>query len=92
MFPEQEVKKSEWMNKDNSLRTAHKRRDEMKESIQSEMKDLGKNAWGLFNGVTYYTSHRMRRGNAGFGNTNGTAQQLNARAWEYCKKLVSDLR
>lgn len=92
MFPEPEVKKSDSINEPKSLRHANKRRHEMMESIQLEMKDLGKNAWGLFNGVTYYTSNRMRRGNAGFGNTNGTAQQLNARAWEYCKKLVSERR
>jgi len=59
----------------------------MMESIQLEMKDLGQNAWGLLNGVTFYTSHRIR-GNSGFGNTNGTAQQLNARAWEYCQGLL----
>ena len=87
MFPDPIVKEKLSIQEHESLRRSKKRRREMMESIQLEMKDLGHNAWGLFNGVTFYTSNRMR-GNAGFGNTNGTAQQLNARAWEYCTKLI----
>jgi hypothetical protein len=70
-----------------TLRRSSRQRHEMLESIQLEMKDLGKNAWGMFNGVTFFTSNRMR-GNPGFGNTNGTAHRLNARAWQYCVKLL----
>jgi hypothetical protein len=77
-------------NQDNdTLRRTRKRRREMMESIQLEMKDLGKNAWGMFNGVTYFTSNRLR-GNPGFGNTNGIAQNLNARAWDYCTSLIRE--
>ncbi len=89
MFPEPKVNERTINREIDSLRSSRKRRREMMQSIQGEMKDLGTNAWGLFNGVTFYTSNRMR-GNAGFGNTNGTAQQLNARAWEYCTKLVRE--
>jgi DNA-binding transcriptional MerR regulator len=87
MFPDPQVKEQMSIQENESLRRSRNRRREMMESIQLEMKDLGQNAWGLLNGVTYYTSHRIR-GNSGFGNTNGTAQQLNARAWEYCQGLL----
>jgi len=87
MFPEPQVKEQMSIQENEALRRSRNRRREMMESIQLEMKDLGQNAWGLLNGVTFYTSHRIR-GNSGFGNTNGTAQQLNARAWEYCQGLL----
>jgi len=92
MFPDLSRTKVDNEHVSEALQRSRKRRREMMDSIQLEMEDLGKNAWGMFNGVTFYTSNRMRRGNAGFGNTNGTAQQLNARAWEYCTKLVEERR
>lgn len=35
------------------------KRDEILASVRTEMSELGNNAWGLFNGVTHYTSHVM---------------------------------
>jgi len=89
MFPDPQFKEQMSIQENDSLRRSRSRRRELMESIQLEMKDLGQNAWGLFNGVTFYTSHRIR-GNSGFGNTNGTAQQLNTRAWEYCQRLLNE--
>jgi hypothetical protein len=88
MFPDPMMNALEMDTVNDALQRLRKRRRDMMESIQLEMENLGKNAWGMFNGVTYYTSNRMRRGTAGFGNTHGTAQQMNSRAWEYCTKLV----
>lgn len=35
------------------------KRDEILASVRTEMAELGNNAWGLFNGVTHYTTHVM---------------------------------
>jgi hypothetical protein len=51
--------------------------------IQREMKDLGQNAFGLFNGVTWHTSHSMKTNHRSFGNTNGKAYELNNKALHY---------
>ena len=55
--------------------------------IEKETADLGHNAFGLFNGVTWYTTHAMRRNKDNFGNTSGLAQELNAKALEFCLQL-----
>jgi hypothetical protein len=90
MYPDPPITNKKMTRDNESLERSRNRRREMMKSIRLEMNDLGKNAWGMFNGVTYHTSNRMRRANAGFGNTNGTAQQLNVRAWEYCTKLINE--
>ena len=33
--------------------------DSMVECLESEMKSKGQNFWGLFNGITYYTNHKL---------------------------------
>lgn len=35
------------------------KKDEILASVRTEMAELGSNAWGLFNGVTHYTTHTM---------------------------------
>lgn len=35
------------------------KRDDILTSVRAEMDELGNNAWGLFNGVTHYTTHVM---------------------------------
>lgn len=59
----------------------------LRESIQHETKDLGMNAFGLFNGVTWFTSHELKTGSHNFGNATGVAQLLNAKALSFCNKL-----
>ncbi len=59
----------------------------LRQCIGKETNDLGKNAFGLFNGVTWYTSHELRQPNNNFGNASGAAQQLNAKALEFCLSL-----
>ncbi len=60
---------------------------ELKSSIIKETKDLGMNAFGLFNGVTWYTSHELKSNISNFGNTHGVASELNQKALEFCSVL-----
>lgn len=57
--------------------------------INKEMQDLGNNAFGLFNGVTWYTSHEMRNAGSDFGRLNGTANRINQKAYRFCLSLKS---
>ncbi len=59
----------------------------LQQSIYREMQDLGNNAFGLFNGVTWYTSHEMRNAGADFGKVNGTADRINQKAYKFCLNL-----
>ena len=47
------------------------------ESIGTEMDVMGNNAYGLFNGLTHYTSHVVRTSNKLFGNAIGQSYKLN---------------
>ena len=60
----------------------------MNYSIQKECLDLGDNAFGLFNGITHYTTHVKNAKNATFGNPFGTANELNQTAFKFCNDLV----
>jgi hypothetical protein len=57
-------------------------------AILNESKDLGNNVWGLFNGVTKYTTHELGQKENVFGNIFGTAEKINQRAYEFCAKSV----
>ena len=59
----------------------------LRKSIDKEMKDLGNNAFGLFNGVTWYTSHEMRNAESVVGRMTGTANQINQKAFRFCNNL-----
>jgi len=56
-------------------------------AIKREMKDLGNNAFGLFNGVTWYTTHDMRNSEAHHSMINGNANRINQKAYSFCSKL-----
>jgi len=51
-----------------------------KNSIESEMTDLGSNMWGFFNAVTHYSTHTIKQKDATFGNVFGTSAEFNKRA------------
>jgi len=53
-------------------------------SIEKETKALGSNAFGLFNGVTWYTTHELKQSINNFGNSTGRAQELNVMALKFC--------
>jgi hypothetical protein len=73
------LKKEDW-GWSPSMRTLRK-------SIDKEIAELGNNAFGLFNGVTWYTSHEMRNAGSDFGLPNGTANKINQKAFRFCNTL-----
>jgi hypothetical protein len=58
-------------------------------SIDRECADLGDNAFGLFNGITHYTTHIKNLKNAIFGNPFGSANELNQTAFKFCTELIN---
>jgi hypothetical protein len=56
-------------------------------SIDREMEALGENAFGLFNGVTWYTTHEMRNTNTAFNRLDGAANRINQIAYRFCMAL-----
>jgi hypothetical protein len=59
----------------------------LKQSIDKEINDLGNNAFGLFNGVTWYTTHEMRTADSMNSQINGTASLINQKAFRFCNNL-----
>jgi hypothetical protein len=55
------------------------------EAVQREMSELGSTLWGLFNGVTRFTSAEI--GNS-FGNTSGAAEKMNRAAMKFCMEQL----
>ncbi len=56
--------------------------------IDIECEVLGNNAFGLFNGVTYYTTHVKPSKNKVLGSPFGTLNELNQTAFRFCDELV----
>jgi len=56
------------------------------QSIDREIKALGQNAFGLFNGITWFTSHHLQP-NDPFSNTQGLGLAMNNFAWNTLKNL-----
>ena len=74
---------------DISTRTRNKIND-LKLSIEKKFNEHGKNVWGLFNGVTHYTTYVYtgnRRRNIE-GNMYGAQNTMNQRALNYCLDLI----
>ena len=59
----------------------------LKTAIQHETAELGMNAWGLLNGVTWYTSHDLRNASVTLGSVGGRAAELNRKAFDFCMNL-----
>lgn len=53
--------------------------DQLIECIETEINELGPTLWGLFNGVTRYTSNHIK-GKPGFGVVNGIGEKMNREA------------
>ena len=71
-----------------ATRTINKR-DELMSCIEGEMNDLGNNVFGLFNGLTKFTTHSLKtRTEAPFGNLIGTAADLNNKGFALCNELL----
>jgi hypothetical protein len=58
--------------------------------IKLETNKLGKNAFGLMNGVTYYTTHKISKGEKVFGNILGGGRKMNDIAWDFCGNLLME--
>ena len=65
----------------------NKKEEKIIESIDQEMTYFGKNAWGLFNGITHYTSNVINRGRHSFGNVSGESQRINKIAMNFLISL-----
>ena len=61
------------------------------QSIDREIKALGPNAFGLFNGITWFTSHHLRP-NDPFSNTQGLGLAMNNYAWNTLKQVCLEHR
>jgi len=59
----------------------------LRKSIDREMRDLGNNAFGLFNGITWYTTHEMRTSDLVTSQISGTANLINQKAFRFCNNL-----
>jgi len=60
------------------------KRSQIKRSIHREIGELGSNFWGLFNGVTHFSTPRSD--NSLFGNPYSQGNKLNARAIRFLKQ------
>ncbi|HIP31407.1 MAG TPA: DUF932 domain-containing protein [Crocinitomicaceae bacterium] len=63
--------------------------DEILASIRPEMSELGNNAWGIFNGVTHYSTHIMKsRGSNELSTMFGAKAKINKIAYDFCLELL----
>lgn len=69
-----------------STRKKNKRTDLLK-SIELEMGELGNNLFGLYNGVTHYTTHELKPKKQLFGSPFGQAAVMNKRAFNKCLEM-----
>ena len=59
--------------------------DELKQSIIGETLDIGLTAFGLFEGVTHYTTHKKKGDPLSIF---GTKAEINNKAFQFCQELV----
>ena len=64
-------------------------RKSLMESIGNEMDVMGNNAYGLFNGLTHYTTHVVKSSGKTFGNSLGHSYRLNERGYEILTNLIN---
>jgi len=62
---------------------------DIRSSIIPECGELGENAWGLFNGVTHYTTHVYdSKAHEQYNRLFGARKEMNHKAYEFCQELV----
>jgi hypothetical protein len=59
----------------------------LRASIKRELEFFGNTAWGLFNGITHYTSNVVNNGNNAFGNVSGKSGRINKIAMDFLISL-----
>ena len=57
-------------------------------SIEIETNAIGNNLFGLFNGITHYTTHTRTQKNPVFGNAFGSVADINNKALTFCETLI----
>lgn len=57
-------------------------------SIDKETLALGDNLFGLFNGITHYTTHVKQAKETTFGNALGTLARINQEAFAFCESYL----
>jgi hypothetical protein len=62
---------------------------DIQQSIEIETKALGNNLFGLFNGITHYTTHTRKTKEKVFCNAIGTANEVNQKAFNFCNALIN---
>jgi len=81
------VKMTDEERADESLISSQKlnKMDDIMASVRSECAELGNNAWGLFNGITHYTTHVYNaRTQEQFGNVFGAKNDMNQKVYDLC--------
>lgn len=63
--------------------------EQFRGAVSRETGDLGMNLHGLFNSVTYYTTHLINTKETVFGNLVGLPADYNKLAYEFCAELAS---
>ena len=64
--------------------------DSILSSVRNEMDDIGHNAWGLFNGVTHFTTHVMKAAGSGdYSMMFGAKKEANLTAYNYALELLN---
>jgi len=67
----------------------HNKMHDMLASIRPECAELGNNAWGLFNGVTYYTTHVYESSaHREYNTLFGSRKEMNHKAYDFCKEIA----
>lgn len=67
----------------------HNKMHDVLASIRPECGELGNNAWGLFNGVTYYTTHVYESSaHREYNTLFGSRKEMNHKAYDFCKELA----
>jgi len=65
------------------------RMDDIIASIRGEINDLGSNAWGLFNGVTHFSTHVMNsKSSSELSTMFGAKNDINQKAYNFCREVM----
>lgn len=66
------------------------RKEELLRCIESETNDVGNSIFGMFQGLTKYTTHSLEtRKVAPFANLIGTANDLNQKGYKHCLSMIA---
>jgi len=60
----------------------------LNEAISQETRDINNSFWGLFMGVTYYTTHLLREKEKTFGNVFGQSSEINNKAFKILNEML----